>query len=133
MNTAYFGRPRVSEPDDHGGLVQEDVRLAAAIVLVSAPARTGACEDCASSSAGKTRRSISAPGPSRPGRTLMSSFVYRATEMDITMIGLQNAGKTSLLRVLAVSSSVMQSQVDRDADINQGGEFTVEYVPQYMR
>jgi len=30
----------------------------------------------------------------------------RATEMDITMIGLQNAGKTSLLRVLAVSPSV---------------------------
>jgi GTPase SAR1 family protein len=30
----------------------------------------------------------------------------RATEMDITMIGLQNAGKTSLLRVLAVSSSL---------------------------
>jgi tRNA U34 5-carboxymethylaminomethyl modifying GTPase MnmE/TrmE len=29
---------------------------------------------------------------------------HRATEMDITMIGLQNAGKTSLLRVLAVSS-----------------------------
>lgn len=29
--------------------------------------------------------------------------VHRATEMDITMIGLQNAGKTSLLRVLAVS------------------------------
>jgi GTPase SAR1 family protein len=28
----------------------------------------------------------------------------RATEMDITMIGLQNAGKTSLLRVLAVST-----------------------------
>lgn len=27
----------------------------------------------------------------------------RNTEMDITMIGLQNAGKTSLLRVLAVS------------------------------
>ena len=26
----------------------------------------------------------------------------RATEMDVTMIGLQNAGKTSLLRVLAV-------------------------------
>lgn len=29
--------------------------------------------------------------------------IDRATEMDITMIGLQNAGKTSLLRVLAVS------------------------------
>jgi ABC-type phosphate/phosphonate transport system ATPase subunit len=28
----------------------------------------------------------------------------RATEMDVTMIGLQNAGKTSLLRVLAVSA-----------------------------
>jgi signal recognition particle GTPase len=31
------------------------------------------------------------------------SCANRATEMDITMIGLQNAGKTSLLRVLAVS------------------------------
>ena len=31
------------------------------------------------------------------------SSMDRATEMDITMIGLQNAGKTSLLRVLAVS------------------------------
>jgi len=29
----------------------------------------------------------------------------RATEMDVTMIGLQNAGKTSLLRVLSVSYS----------------------------
>lgn len=27
----------------------------------------------------------------------------RATEMDVTMVGLQNAGKSSLLRVLAVS------------------------------
>jgi len=35
----------------------------------------------------------------------------RATEMDITMIGLQNAGKTSLLRVLA------------------GGEFTIDSIP----
>lgn len=33
----------------------------------------------------------------------------RATEMDVTMIGLQNAGKTSLLRVLAVSASVYLS------------------------
>lgn len=33
--------------------------------------------------------------------------VDRATEMDITMIGLQNAGKTSLLRVLAVSALVV--------------------------
>jgi tRNA U34 5-carboxymethylaminomethyl modifying GTPase MnmE/TrmE len=31
----------------------------------------------------------------------------RATEMDITMIGLQNAGKTSLLRVLAVSDRIL--------------------------
>ena len=28
--------------------------------------------------------------------------VYRASEMDVTMIGLENAGKTSLLRVLSV-------------------------------
>ncbi|EOA85079.1 uncharacterized protein SETTUDRAFT_90026 [Exserohilum turcica Et28A] len=37
--------------------------------------------------------------------------LFWATEMDITMIGLQNAGKTSLLRVLA------------------GGEFTVDSIP----
>ncbi|GAB1215178.1 hypothetical protein ATERTT37_004364 [Aspergillus terreus] len=36
--------------------------------------------------------------------------MFWATEMDVTMIGLQNAGKSSLLRVLA------------------GGEFTVEYI-----
>lgn len=29
--------------------------------------------------------------------------------MDVTMIGLQNAGKTSLLRVLAVSDDCRQS------------------------
>ena len=32
--------------------------------------------------------------------------VDRALEMEVTMVGLQNAGKTSLLRVLAVSSLV---------------------------
>ncbi|KAL9613594.1 MAG: hypothetical protein Q9167_001876 [Letrouitia subvulpina] len=37
--------------------------------------------------------------------------LFWATEMDITMIGLQNAGKTSLLRVLA------------------GGEFTIDSIP----
>jgi tRNA U34 5-carboxymethylaminomethyl modifying GTPase MnmE/TrmE len=34
----------------------------------------------------------------------------RATEMDVTMIGLQNAGKTSLLRVLSVSSDDIVSR-----------------------
>ena len=29
-------------------------------------------------------------------------YLFWATEMDVTIIGLQNAGKTSLLRVLAV-------------------------------
>lgn len=33
------------------------------------------------------------------------TWCERATEMDVTMIGLQNAGKTSLLRVLSVSKS----------------------------
>ncbi|KAH8814842.1 P-loop containing nucleoside triphosphate hydrolase protein [Xylogone sp. PMI_703] len=37
--------------------------------------------------------------------------LFWATEMDITMIGLQNAGKTSLLKVLA------------------GGEFTLDSIP----
>jgi ADP-ribosylation factor-like protein 8 len=53
----------------------------------------------------------------------------RATEMDVTMIGLQNAGKSSLLRVLAVSSAsniptlIFGILTDR---VSQGGEFTVE-------
>ena len=29
-------------------------------------------------------------------------WLFWATEMDVTIVGLQNAGKTSLLRVLAV-------------------------------
>lgn len=48
--------------------------------------------------------------------------------MDVTMIGLQNAGKSSLLRVLAVclrhTWSVMNN-IMTDA-ILQGAEFTVE-------
>jgi tRNA U34 5-carboxymethylaminomethyl modifying GTPase MnmE/TrmE len=44
----------------------------------------------------------------------------RATEMDVTMIGLQNAGKSSLLRVLAVSfgpkSNEPRKLVDRVAN-----------------
>ncbi|TKA33859.1 hypothetical protein B0A54_14247 [Friedmanniomyces endolithicus] len=45
-------------------------------------------------------------------RSVVSLFlIHMNTEMDITMIGLQNAGKTSLLRVLA------------------GGEFTIDSIP----
>jgi ABC-type phosphate/phosphonate transport system ATPase subunit len=40
---------------------------------------------------------------------MLTRYDNRATEMDITMIGLQNAGKTSLLRVLAVSSKINSS------------------------
>jgi hypothetical protein len=48
--------------------------------------------------------------------------------MDITMLGLQNAGKTSILRVLAVSTPAAQCFVCecRLTDANQGGEFTIE-------
>lgn len=38
---------------------------------------------------------------------LLAYFVSRATEMEVTIVGLQNAGKTSLLRVLAVSHTVL--------------------------
>lgn len=57
--------------------------------------------------------------------------------MDITMIGLQNAGKTSLLRVLAVSPLLFWTirvlgrcfcDEAKMTDCVQGGEFTVEYV-----
>ena len=34
--------------------------------------------------------------------------------MDVTMIGLQNAGKTSLLRVLAVGLSIAYRKADTD-------------------
>lgn len=61
-----------------------------------------------------------------------SSLVFcRATEMDVTMIGLQNAGKSSLLRVLAVRLSPFPSSLSLDL-LNsthikpQGGEFTIE-------
>ena len=39
-----------------------------------------------------------------------SSVSHRSTEMDVTMIGLQNAGKTSLLRVLAVCGPDLGTQ-----------------------
>jgi len=58
--------------------------------------------------------------------------------MDITMIGLQNAGKTSLLRVLAVSESLasvcscdQRTTIVHEEDlliVFQGGEFTIECV-----
>lgn len=43
--------------------------------------------------------------------------------MDITMIGLQNAGKTSLLRVLAVSVFQIGKwpRCDRDISANMSG------------
>jgi hypothetical protein len=50
--------------------------------------------------------------------------------MDITMLGLQNAGKTSLLRVLAVSADLCITLVRLLAQSltlrAQGGEFTTE-------
>lgn len=42
---------------------------------------------------------------------LMDCPSARATEMDITMIGLQNAGKTSLLRVLAVRLCIVSERL----------------------
>lgn len=54
--------------------------------------------------------------------------------MDVTMVGLQNAGKTSLLRVLAVSRA-QRSPGEPPVDglgppqlttCLQGGEFTIE-------
>jgi shikimate kinase len=37
----------------------------------------------------------------------------RAMEMEVTMVGLQNAGKTSLLRVLAVGFGMSFLVLDR--------------------
>jgi len=52
---------------------------------------------------------------------LILFFPARAAEMDITMIGLQNAGKTSLLRVLAVSSIPNAVPIFEDLETNSGG------------
>lgn len=41
--------------------------------------------------------------PSLSSVALVPDCNRRASEMEVTMVGLQNAGKTSLLRVLAVS------------------------------
>ena len=51
--------------------------------------------------------------------------------MDITIIGLQNAGKTSLLRVLAVGDVTSRLEIVDDGDYwltrFKGDEFTIEY------
>lgn len=39
-------------------------------------------------------------------------WLFWATEMDVTIVGLQNAGKTSLVRVLAVSSVAVAQDGD---------------------
>lgn len=48
--------------------------------------------------------------------------------MDVTMIGLQNAGKTSLLRVLSVRipADSKDGPVISNEILCQGGEFTIE-------
>jgi len=33
-------------------------------------------------------------------------YLFWSTEMDVTIVGLQNAGKTSLVRVLAVCTPI---------------------------
>jgi len=48
---------------------------------------------------------------------LTSPSLSRATEMEVTIVGLQNAGKTSLLRVLAVSDSIPSSLLARQGVI----------------
>lgn len=76
---------------NHGRYLQSHLRLVAQKVLVGRFPRT-------SSIASDVQPPILRP-------LFLTLRLSRATEMDVTMIGLQNAGKSSLLRVLAVSSS----------------------------
>lgn len=55
-------------------------------------------------------------------------WMFWATEMDVTIVGLQNAGKTSLVRVLAVSRAGLPD-LHHGANIHQGNEFTVDTLP----
>lgn len=43
-------------------------------------------------------------------------WMFWATEMDVTIVGLQNAGKTSLVRVLAVSQRILRMLHGHGAD-----------------
>lgn len=54
--------------------------------------------------------------------------LIRATEMDVTVIGLQNAGKTSLVRVLAVWLLIFSPCSGLADCALQGNEFTSEWV-----
>lgn len=62
--------------------------------------------------------------PTRAATMLLIAAIWmltspaRATEMDVTMIGLQNAGKTSLLRVLSVRAHAQPIHIATGADTN---------------
>jgi hypothetical protein len=49
----------------------------------------------------------------------------RALEMEVTMVGLQNAGKTSLLRVLAVRFPLLRQIFLRDVSASPLSSLTV--------
>jgi hypothetical protein len=59
------------------------------------------------------------PRPSHRSQIRLANIpvFVRATEMEVTIVGLQNAGKTSLLRVLAVSDSIPSSLLTRQGVI----------------
>lgn len=88
-----------------GGPFQEGVRLVTQNFLVSIhrrhhiPGRSTAAHCILLALPGYQSTAVVASS----SRNLLI-ILRRATEMDVTMIGLQNAGKTSLLRVLSVSS-----------------------------
>jgi hypothetical protein len=89
--------------NEYGGYIQAGVRLAVETFLVSR-SRVNAAVGCPITNASQENISTQSREDEYP-ITKIANMVYvnRAAEMDITMIGLQNAGKTSLLRVLAVS------------------------------
>lgn len=61
------------------------------------------------------------PFPRSVWKLANESLLTRATEMDVTMIGLQNAGKSSLLRVLAVGGALFLSVESILADFRCAG------------
>ena len=58
------------------------------------------------------------------------SLGIRSTELNVTIVGLQNAGKTSLLRVLSVGPTFLPESTVFHANRKRykGGEFTDRYV-----
>ena len=96
------------DQNQDGRPVQESIRLATAHILVS-PATSASL---AAFVFGQACQSMLIRQPWKM-RNHDADEGFRALEMEVTLVGLQNAGKTSLLRVLAVGHAFHRPRARR--------------------